>query len=95
VQVAAAGLQCDRPPSRVAPLGGIVKKLHFLCLTALPLLMGLAAPAAAQTEARPASQEPEGAAHAPTSDPLRATSPATSGQAGQATELTMRDTGWD
>jgi LPS-assembly protein len=59
-------------------LGGIVKKLHFLCLTALPLLLGLAAPAAAQTEARPASQEPEGAAHAPTSDPARAESPATS-----------------
>jgi LPS-assembly protein len=61
-----------------APLGGLVKKLDTLCLTALPLLMGLAAPAAAQTEARPASQEPEGAAHAPTSDPARAESPATS-----------------
>ena len=83
-QVAAAGLRCDRPPSRVPPLGEIVKKLHFLCLTALPLVIGLAAPAAAQTEARPASQEAEGAAHAPTSDPLRATSPATSGQTGQA-----------
>jgi len=77
----------------VPPLGGIVKKLDFLCLTALPLLMGLAAPAAAQTESRPASQEAEGAAHAPTSDPLRATSPATSGAdrgrpapAAQATE---------
>ncbi|HEY0314525.1 MAG TPA: LPS assembly protein LptD [Allosphingosinicella sp.] len=55
-----------------------MKKLHFICLTALPLLMGVAAPAAAQTEARPASQEAEGAAHAPTSDPLRAQSPATS-----------------
>jgi LPS-assembly protein len=55
-----------------------VKKLQFLSLTALPLLMGLAAPATAQTEARPAGQDAEGAAHAPTSDPLRAESPSTS-----------------
>src|SRR3954451_6780593 len=76
--VAAARFGCDRPASRVPPLGGIVKKLQFLSLTALPLLMGLAAPAAGQTEARPAGQDAEGAAHAPTSDPLRAESPSTS-----------------
>src|SRR5438067_2624718 len=77
-QVAEGSARCDRPASRVPPAAGIVKKLQFICLTALPLLMGLAAPAFAQTEARPAGQDAEGAAHAPTSDPLRAESPSTS-----------------
>ena len=55
-----------------------MKKLDFICLTALPLLMAVAAPAAAQTGTAPASQDASGAAHAPTSEPERAESPATS-----------------
>jgi LPS-assembly protein len=37
----------------VPPAAGIVKKINSICLTALPLLLALAGPAWAQTEARP------------------------------------------